>query len=141
MQNILFIVGINHDKAASRLIMVTQEPSLDSLTHGISFTSLRLALFGNSATRIAELDSVYSDEKENLFLESNESGLFQNQISLTNLFGKVLLSAHLCSAFGRQGERKGFLPLQGRYRSDFKCHSLNIELTQPKCNNTRDRTP
>ena len=58
MQNILFIVGINHDKAASRLIMVTQEPSLDSLTHGISFTSLRLALFGNSATRIAELDSV-----------------------------------------------------------------------------------
>ena len=61
--------------------------------------------------------------KENLFLESNKSGLFQNQISLTNLLGKILLSAHLCSAFGRQGERKSFLPFQGRYRSDFKCQN------------------
>lgn len=33
MQNILFIVGINHDKAASRLIMVTQEPSLDKINY------------------------------------------------------------------------------------------------------------
>ena len=33
MQNILFIVGINHDKAASRLIIVTQEPSLDKINY------------------------------------------------------------------------------------------------------------
>jgi hypothetical protein len=33
MQNILFIVGINHDKAASCLIMVTQEPSLDKINY------------------------------------------------------------------------------------------------------------
>ena len=134
MQNILFIVGINHDKAASRLIMATQEPRLDKINY-LRADFLVPVLSANTQP------PCYSDEKENLFLESNESGLFQNQISLTNLFGKVLLSAHLCSAFGRQGERKGFLPLQGRYRSDFKCHSLNIELTQPKCNNTRDRTP
>ena len=33
MQNILFIVGINHDKTASRLIMVAQEPSLDKINY------------------------------------------------------------------------------------------------------------
>lgn len=164
MQNIFFIVGINHNETTPRLIMVAQEPSLNKINylradflvpvlsantqppnqHSRIITPLldpRNKFHKSPLGIIRQLRNSNRRIRQRIFLESNESGLFQNQISLTNLFGKVLLSAHLCSAFGRQSERKGFLPLQGRYRPDFKCHSLNIELTQPKCNNTRDRTP
>ena len=33
MQNVFFIVGINHNKATSRLIMIAQEPSLYKINY------------------------------------------------------------------------------------------------------------